>query len=136
MNLFVCKAKIYSDIRTFGEGGKYCSFKGQVRKNFPPKDGKEPCDFFDMVCLNEARAKYIVDNLAKDSYVLITGEVQNTKYEKDGKTYYGVQVLINAIEKADFSTSGSSDKASAKTATKSESAPAEKDEDEFDDFGI
>lgn len=139
MNLFICKAKIYDDIRTFGEG-KYCGFKGQVRKNYVPQGSKEPCDFFDMVCFNEGRTKYITENFAKGSYLLITGEIQNTKTEKDGKTYYGNQVIINSVEKADVtaSGSGSSEEASApaKKATKSEPAPAEKDDDEFDDFGI
>ena len=133
--------KIFDDIQAFGEGNKYVRFKGQVKKNFIPKDSKNPCDFFDFVCFREQKAEFIKKHFKKGDYILITdSEVVNNNYKKnDGTMVYGTQININD---ADFFGAKSEDGA---TPAKSDDLPFETEDkpakkasapatDEFDNF--
>jgi hypothetical protein len=133
--------KVFDDIQAFGEDNKFVRFKGQVKKNFIPKDSKNPCDFFDFVCFREQKAKFIKDHFKKGDYILITdSEVVNNNYKKnDGTMVYGTQININD---ADFFGAKSEDGA---TPAKSDDLPFETEDkpakkasapatDEFDNF--
>lgn len=135
MNQFMCTVKVYNEPTRFGTDNKFIRFKGQVKKNYIPKDSKTPCDFFDFVCFRESTAEFIAKYFKQGDYMLVkNAEVVNNNYEKDGKTVYGTQININEVEF--FGSKGESgDTASAEETkpAKKASAPATT-EDEFDGF--
>jgi len=145
MNKCMFTVKIFDDVQAFGEGNKYVRFKGQVKKNFVPKDSKTPCDFFDFVCFREQKAEFIKKHFKKGDYILVTdSEVVNNNYKKnDGTMVYGTQININDVDFFGAKSEGGNTSAPAKS--ESDDLPFEADDkpakkasapatDEFDNF--
>lgn len=69
-----------------------------VDRSYKGEDGEKTTDFFNIIAFMgkaEAMAKYC----KKGDRILITGELQNNKYEdKDGNTRDWYQVVINELE--------------------------------------
>lgn len=69
-----------------------------VNRSYKDKNGEKTSDFFNIIAFMgkaEAMAKYC----KKGDRILITGELQNNKYEdKDGNTRDWYQVVINELE--------------------------------------
>lgn len=126
------------DVATYGEGKTRVSFNGAVNKRFK-REGEPDADFFKYVAFGKT-AEFISKYFVKGSKILVTGEINNNNYEKDGVKHYGVQIMIDSVEffgkKIDSNNSGSNSSATSS----SNSKPAATDTsgyasyDEYDDF--
>ena len=109
------------ELKTYGSDNKpVTTFNAAVNKRFK-KEGQPDADFFRYTAFGKT-AEFICKYLTKGSKALITGEINNNNYEKDGVMHYGNQILIDSVEffgkKADGTseTDGTTD---TKPATKS-----------------
>jgi len=82
-------------VSTYGDNKTRVNFNGAVAKRFK-KEGEND-NFFQYVAFG-ATADFIGKYFKKGSKMLITGEINNNNYEKDGVTHYGVQILIDSVE--------------------------------------
>ena len=82
-------------VSTYGDNKTRVNFNGAVAKRFK-KEGEND-NFFQYVAFG-ATADFINKYFKKGSKMLITGEINNNNYEKDGVTHYGVQILIDSVE--------------------------------------
>lgn len=125
---------------TYGDGKTRVSFGGYVAKRFK-KNKDEKDNSFNYVAFG-ATADFIAKYFKKGQMALITGEINNNNYEKDGVKHYSVQILVENIEfygkKED--NNGSSDGGSAstptetKTETKAETNADDSYYDAYSDF--
>lgn len=125
------------NVSTYGDGKTRVNFNGAVAKRFK-KEGEND-NFFQYVAFG-ATADFISKYFVKGSKMLITGELNNNNYEKDGQKVFGVQILIDSVEffgKKSDNPAASSDKAA--DSAKSTAAPAKESAktesyDEYMDF--
>lgn len=98
MNRVIMTVTLCADpeVKTFGDGKSLVSFNGAVNKRFA-KEGEPTADFFKYVAFGKT-ADFIAKYFKKGSKMLITGEVNNNNYEKDGVKHYGTQILIDTVE--------------------------------------
>lgn len=127
------------EVKTYGEGKSLVNFNGAVNKRFA-KEGEPTADFFRYVAFGKT-AEFIGKYFKKGSKMLVTGELNNNNYEKDGVKHYQDQIVIDTVEffgkKADGENNGSE-----KSETKSEPAKNESKSDSsgfasydaYDDF--
>lgn len=64
------------------------------------QEGQADADFFNYVAFGKT-AEFIDKYFHKGMKALITGELRNNHYEKDGVKHYSEQVIINTIEFAE-----------------------------------
>ncbi len=64
------------------------------------QEGQADADFFNYVAFGKT-AEFIAKYFHKGMKALITGELRNNHYEKDGVKHYSEQVIINTIEFAE-----------------------------------
>lgn len=84
------------EVATSSNGKSYAKLSVAVRKNYPSEDGTDT-NYFNCVCFGKTAdncGKY----LSKGSRVLISGELNNNVYEKDGVKKYSNIISINEIE--------------------------------------
>lgn len=99
MNKVIMTVTLCADpeVKTYGSDGKVLvSFNGAVNKRFK-KEGEADADFFKYTAFGKT-AEFIAKYFKKGSKMLITGEVNNNNYEKDGVKHYGTQILIDNVE--------------------------------------
>lgn len=129
------------EVKTYGNEGKsLVTFNGAVNKRFK-KDGENNADFFKYTAFGST-ADFIAKYFKKGSKMLMTGEIQNNNYEKDGVKHYGVQIIIDSVEffgkKSDGENNANESQPSApanNSAPAENSAPATTSSyDEYDDF--
>lgn len=120
---------------TYGDGKTRVTFGAYVKKRFK-KDGEKD-NSFQYVAFGST-ADFIAKYFKKGSKALISGEINNNNYEKDGVTHYGVQILVDNVEffgsKADNESTGSNGGDTAAPAKKPESKPSDNYYDEYADF--
>lgn len=68
-----------------------------VSRKFKNKQGNYDTDFFNLVSFNST-ALFIEKYLHKGVKILVEGELRNNNYEKDGKTVYSDQIIVNSVE--------------------------------------
>lgn len=99
------------EIKTYGDGKQMAVFSGAVNKRFV-KEGEDSADWFNYTAFGKT-AEFIGKYFKKGSQMLITGELVNNNYEKDGVKHYGCKIIIDTVEffgrKSDGSTSGSAE---------------------------
>ena len=74
-----------------------CRLDIAVRNNYKNKDGNYGREFFNLVVwnkLHETCMKY----LHKGNRILITGELHNRTYEKDGAKKYLTEIIVKELE--------------------------------------
>jgi len=129
------------EVKTYGEGKALVNFNGAVNKRFA-KEGEPNADFFRYVAFGKT-AEFIGKYFKKGSKMLVTGELNNNNYEKDGVKHYQDQIVIDTVEffgkKADGENNGS-EKSETNSETKSETNESKSDSsgfasyDAYDDF--
>ena len=67
-----------------------------VSRKFKNKQGNYDTDFFNLVSFNST-ALFIEKYLHKGVKILVEGELRNNNYEKDGKTVYSDQIIVNSV---------------------------------------
>ena len=130
------------EVKTYGDGKSLVTFNGAVNKRFK-KEGEPDADFFKYTAFGKT-AEFISKYFKKGSKMLMTGEVQNNNYEKDGVKHYGVQIIIDNVEffgtKSDGANNASNSNSTQSNSTPQSSQPAANSEpatsayDEYDDF--
>jgi single-strand DNA-binding protein len=79
------------------DGQDLCRLNIAVRNNYKNKDGNYDSEFFNLVVwnkLHETCMKY----LHKGNRILITGELHNRTYEKDGVKKYLTEIIVKELE--------------------------------------
>ena len=85
------------ELKTYGSDNKpITTFNAAVNKRFK-KEGQPDADFFRYTAFGKT-AEFICKYFKKGSKALITGEINNNNYEKDGVMHYGTQILIDNVE--------------------------------------
>lgn len=85
------------EIKFYGSENKaMTSFNAAVNKRFK-KEGQPDADFFRYTAFGKT-AEFICKYFKKGSHALITGEINNNNYEKNGVMQYGQQILIDTVE--------------------------------------
>jgi len=84
------------ELKQYGDGKQMVTFSGAVQKRYV-KEGEESADWFNYVAFGKT-AEFISKYFKKGSKMLITGEVNNNNYEKDGVKHYGVKINIDTVE--------------------------------------
>ena len=127
------------EIKSYGDGKSLVNFNGAVNRRFK-KDGDPDADFFKYTAFGKT-AEFIAKYFKKGSKMLMTGELQNNNYEKDGVKHYGVQIIIDSVEffgkKSDGENNANTESTPATPANSgnANTAPATTSSyDEYDDF--
>lgn len=68
-----------------------------VDRTYKDKDGKYPTDFFQLTAFG-GTASFLEKYGKKGVKFLVEGEMRNNNYEKDGKTVYSDQYIVNSVE--------------------------------------
>lgn len=71
-----------------------------VDRRYKDSNGQYPTDFFNLVSFGKT-AEFIETYVNKGTKLVVEGEIQNNNYEKDGKTIYQNQIIINSVEFAE-----------------------------------
>ncbi len=97
----------------FGQSGKaYCRFSIAVDKNF--KDDKGSADFINCVAFANT-AEFIGEYFKKGRKIAISGRLNSSSYESDGKKIYSLAVLVDNVEFADSKPSDNNSYKNEKT---------------------
>ena len=141
MNKVIQVVRLANDpeVSTYGDGKSRVTFGGYVAKRYK-KDKDEKDNSFNYVAFG-ATADFIGKYFKKGSQMLITGEINNNNYEKDGVKHYSVQILVEAVEffgkkedgKTDSGESGEK-KSEAKAEAKAETKASDSYYDAYEDF--
>ena len=100
MNLVVLVGRLTADPEIRRNNDKAVArFSLAVNRRFK-RDGDADADFFNCVAFGK-NAEFIGKYFHKGMKAVITGELRNNDYEKNGVKHYSEQVVINTIEFAE-----------------------------------
>lgn len=108
------------EVKTYGDGKTLVNFTGAVNKRFV-KEGEDSADWFNYTAYSKT-AEFISKYFHKGDKMLITGELVNNNYEKDGVKHYGCKIIIDTVEF--FGSKKSADEAKTETADAPAAEPA------------
>lgn len=122
------------ELKTYNGDKQLVSFRGAVSKRFK-KEGEPDSDFFNYTAFGKT-AEFVAKYFKKGDPMLITGEVVNNNYEKDGVKHYACQIVVDNVE---FFSKKSDSTGDSKPASDSNTKPESKSDsvaayDELDDF--
>ena len=126
------------EVKTYGDGKQLVSFRGAVQKRFK-KEGEAEADFFNYTAFGKT-AEFVGKYFHKGDPMLITGEVVNNNYEKDGVKHYACQIMVDNVEFFSKKGEGSGDSgapaagAPTEAPAKADSSSAASSYDAYDDF--
>ncbi|MBE7054413.1 MAG: single-stranded DNA-binding protein [Ruminococcaceae bacterium] len=92
MNKVILIGRTTKDIELKGDETKVANFTLAVIRNV----NKEVTDFIPCVAFNH-KAEILEKYVKKGNKVAIQGNIQISKYEKDGKTEYNTQVVVDEV---------------------------------------
>lgn len=94
MNQVIIIGRLCDTPELKGSNGKeYTRFTLAVDRSWD----KESADFINCTAFNKT-AGFISKYFGKGSKIAITGRIQTSSYEKDGKKYYSSDVVVNTAE--------------------------------------
>lgn len=98
MNTVNLIGNITKDLQLNAAGNtSFLSFGIAVQRNFKNKQTNEyESDFINCKAFGKT-AEIIADHFQKGSKIGVTGRIQTGKYEKDGRTIYTTDVMVNDI---------------------------------------
>ena len=101
MNLVIIMGRLTSDpdIRTSNDGKSIAKLSVAVNRKFK-REGDADADFFNCVAFGK-NSEFIEKYFHKGMKAVITGELRNNHYEKDGVKHYSEQIAISSIEFAE-----------------------------------
>lgn len=100
MNLVVLVGRLTADPEVRHNNDKAVArFSLAVNRRFK-RNGDADTDFFNCVAFGKT-AEFMEKYFHKGMKAVITGELRNNHYEKDGVKHYSEQVVINTIEFAE-----------------------------------
>lgn len=88
-----------SELRTTASGTAVLTFSLAVNERRRQQDGtyKDNTSWFDCVLFG-ARAQGIEPYLRRGTKLALTGRLNQNKYERDGRTYSRVEVIVDEVE--------------------------------------
>ena len=102
-------------------------FNLAVNRRFKNTNGDTEADFPSCVAFGKT-AEFINNYFKKGSAIAITGRIQTGSYEKDGKTVYTTDVVVDEAEFVESKGNGGSDNTKADTKAPETSASEEDDD--------
>ena len=100
MNLVVLVGRLTADPEVrYNNDKAVARFSLAVNRRFK-RNGDADTDFFNCVAFGKT-AEFMEKYFHKGMKAVITGELRNNHYEKDGVKHYSEQVVINTIEFAE-----------------------------------
>ena len=127
------------EVKSYGDGKSLVNFNGAVNKRFVAKEGDPTADFFRYVAFGKT-AEFIGKYFKKGSKMLVTGELNNNNYEKDGVKHYQDQIVIDSVEFFGKKSDGENNTGSAPAKSEPAKSSSSSDSsgfasyDEYDDF--
>ena len=96
MNIIILKGNISRDIELkFAQGSGMAVAKFGIAVARMKKE--DPADFFNCTAFGKT-AEIIADRLEKGKPILINGHLQSGKYDKDGRTVFTTDVIVDRFE--------------------------------------
>ena len=92
MNKVILIGRTTKDIELKGNETKVANFTLAVPRN----GNKEVTDFISCVAFDK-KAEILKEYVKKGNKVAIQGSIQISKYEKEGKTFYNTQVVVDEL---------------------------------------
>jgi single-strand DNA-binding protein len=83
--------------RDFSDGGKVVTFQLATAETWKDKNSgerKERTQWHQIAIFDEAKAEVAMRYLKKGSTVLLEGQIETRKWEKDGENRYATEVVI------------------------------------------
>lgn len=107
MNKVILMGRLTKDPEVrYTNGGKTIgSFSIAVDRRFK-SEGQPEADFFTCVTFGK-QAEFVEKYLKKGTKILLSGQIQNNNYEKDGVKHYNTQIVVDEIEFAESKRSQS-----------------------------
>lgn len=101
MNLLIHMGRLTQEpeVRYSADGKAVAKLSLAINRKYK-QEGQVDADFFNYVAFGKT-AEFIGKYFHKGMKALITGELRNNHYEKDGVKHYSEQVIINNIEFAE-----------------------------------
>lgn len=101
MNKAILMGRLTKDPEVrYTNGGKTIgSFSIAVDRRFK-SEGQPEADFFTCVTFGK-QAEFVEKYLKKGTKILLSGQIQNNNYEKDGVKHYNTQIVVDEIEFAE-----------------------------------
>ena len=98
MNKVIMTVTLGADpkISKISEDKSVVNFSGAVNKRYV-KEGEPSADWFNFTAFGKT-ADFIGKYFKKGSQMLVTGEVVNNNYEKNGEKVYGTKIIIDTVE--------------------------------------
>lgn len=99
MNNVILTGRLTSDAKfTASEGGMvWVSFRLAVQR-VPRREGQPEADFFNCVAFGKAAENMRRFDICKGTKLLVTGQLRNRDYEKDGAKRYITEVVLSTFE--------------------------------------
>lgn len=88
------------ELRNTTTGKTVASFGIAVQKRFKPQDGSPDADFFNVSAWGQT-AEFCANYLTKGRLVSISGRLQQSSYEKDGRKVDKVEVVADTVQGLD-----------------------------------
>lgn len=112
MNKVILMGRLTKDPEVrYTNGGKTIgSFSIAVDRRFK-SEGQPEADFFTCVTFGK-QAEFVEKYLKKGTKILLSGQIQNNNYEKDGVKHYNTQIVVDEIEFAESKRSQSEEPSS------------------------
>lgn len=83
------------ELRRTAAGTPCCSFRLAVDRDFKNQDGERETDWLNFVAW-KGTAEFIARNFAKGKPMAVEARAQSRTYEKDGKTNYVVEFVVES----------------------------------------
>ena len=97
MNLVVQVGRLTADPEVRRNGDKVIAkFSIAVNRKFK-REGEADADFFNCVAFGKT-AEFMEKYFHKGMRAIVTGELRNNHYEKDGVKHYSEQIVVSAVE--------------------------------------
>ena len=128
-NIVILTGRLTKDpVTSYTQSSKaVCKFTLAVNREFK----KDEADFIQCVCFDKT-AELVNKWFYKGHAITVVGRIQTGKYEKDGRTVYTTDVIVNRIE---FPMGKNERKGDAyEGSTEPEAVPEPVDVDELDDL--
>lgn len=99
MNLVIQSGRLTKDAETYytTDGKAVCKFDLAVNRRFK-REGEADADFHSCVVFGKLAETIDKLKIRKGTKLIVTGELRNNNFEKNGVKYYSSQIVVNNFE--------------------------------------
>ena len=84
------------ELKNSAAGTQICSFSLAVQRSYKNQNGEYEADFINCTAFKKT-AEFIQKYFSKGSQIAVQGEIRTRKWDDDGKTRYGTDVIVNNV---------------------------------------